>query len=56
MPRWEKVLWKEQPYPDNYVDDTFLNSLVRPPCPSEARILRVVALRAHPACSAHRCR
>jgi hypothetical protein len=28
LPNWEKVLWKQQPYPDNYVDDTFLKELV----------------------------
>lgn len=28
-PRWEKVLWKPQPFPDNYVDHTFLQHLVR---------------------------
>jgi len=27
-PKWEKVLWKEQPYPDNYTDATFLQELV----------------------------
>ncbi|PNW87119.1 hypothetical protein CHLRE_02g109850v5 [Chlamydomonas reinhardtii] len=27
-PRWEKVLWKPQPFPDNYVDHTFLQHLV----------------------------
>ncbi|KAG2436275.1 hypothetical protein HXX76_006586 [Chlamydomonas incerta] len=27
-PRWEKVLWKRQPFPDNYVDHTFLQHLV----------------------------
>ncbi|KAG2449226.1 hypothetical protein HYH02_005972 [Chlamydomonas schloesseri] len=27
-PRWEKVLWKRQPFPDNYVDHTFLEHLV----------------------------
>lgn len=27
-PRWQKVLWKEQPYPDNYTDSTFLQELV----------------------------
>lgn len=26
--QWEKVLWREQPYPDNYVDSKFLESLV----------------------------
>ncbi|KAI0033163.1 phosphatidylinositol N-acetylglucosaminyltransferase subunit C [Vararia minispora EC-137] len=26
---WERVLWKEQPYPDNYVPPTFLSSLVK---------------------------
>lgn len=27
--RWQKNLWKEQPYEDNHVDsDTFLNTLV----------------------------
>ncbi|KDN51410.1 phosphatidylinositol N-acetylglucosaminyltransferase, partial [Tilletiaria anomala UBC 951] len=24
---WEKVLWKKQPYPDNYVPDSFLSAL-----------------------------
>lgn len=28
LPQWEKVLWKEQPYPDNYTDATFLQQLV----------------------------
>jgi phosphatidylinositol glycan class C protein len=27
-PPWERVLWKKQPYEDNYVDRTFLESLV----------------------------
>jgi hypothetical protein len=26
-PPWEKVLYKRQPYPDNHVDDSFLESL-----------------------------
>ena len=26
--QWEKVLWREQPYPDNHVDSKFLESLV----------------------------
>ncbi|KXZ42872.1 hypothetical protein GPECTOR_113g284 [Gonium pectorale] len=26
--KWEKVLWKRQPFPDNYTDDTFLQHLV----------------------------
>ena len=26
--KWEKVLYKRQPYPDNYVDTTFLASLI----------------------------
>ncbi|EPR58963.1 phosphatidylinositol n-acetylglucosaminyltransferase [Toxoplasma gondii GT1] len=26
--RWEKVLWRRQAYPDNYVDDSFLDSLI----------------------------
>lgn len=30
-PRWEKVLWKKQPYPDNYTDASFLQQLVRLP-------------------------
>lgn len=25
---WEKALWKEQPFPDNYTDQTFLKELV----------------------------
>eukprot|EP00878_Enallax_costatus_P005691 GHUV01005968.1.p1 GENE.GHUV01005968.1~~GHUV01005968.1.p1 ORF type:complete len:398 (+),score=100.30 GHUV01005968.1:2189-3382(+) len=28
LPPWEKVLWKKQPYPDNYTDGTFLQQLV----------------------------
>lgn len=28
-PAWEKVLWKEQDYPDNYVSESFLKDLVR---------------------------
>lgn len=31
LPPWEKVLWKRQPYPDNYTDDSFLQQLVRLP-------------------------
>jgi phosphatidylinositol glycan class C protein len=27
LPRWRKLLWVRQPYPDNYVDDTFLSQL-----------------------------
>ncbi|GBF92993.1 phosphatidylinositol N-acetylglucosaminyltransferase subunit C [Raphidocelis subcapitata] len=27
-PVWEKVLWRRQPYPDNYTDPTFLQALV----------------------------
>jgi hypothetical protein len=29
LPPWEKVLWRKQPYPDNYTDPTFLQALVR---------------------------
>lgn len=25
---WQKVLWKKQPYPDNYTDSSFLQHLV----------------------------
>lgn len=25
--KWERVLWKRQPFPDNYVPETFLDSL-----------------------------
>ncbi|KAF8509822.1 phosphatidylinositol N-acetylglucosaminyltransferase [Gautieria morchelliformis] len=27
--RWQRVLWKRQPYPDNYVPDSFLSDLRR---------------------------
>lgn len=27
-PPWRKILWEEQPYPDNYVDHTFLASVL----------------------------
>ena len=27
-PAWERVLWKKLPYDDNYVDASFLESLV----------------------------
>ncbi|PFH32562.1 phosphatidylinositol n-acetylglucosaminyltransferase [Besnoitia besnoiti] len=27
-PPWEKVLWRRQAYPDNYVDESFLDSLI----------------------------
>ncbi len=30
LPQWEKVLWKQQPFPDTYTDATFLKELVRP--------------------------
>ncbi|GFR50129.1 hypothetical protein Agub_g12280, partial [Astrephomene gubernaculifera] len=26
--KWSKVLWKRQPFPDNYTDHTFLQQLV----------------------------
>ncbi|OEH77843.1 phosphatidylinositol n-acetylglucosaminyltransferase [Cyclospora cayetanensis] len=29
LPKWEKVLWKKQRHPDCYVDETFLNTLMR---------------------------
>ncbi|KAL8440131.1 hypothetical protein Efla_005250 [Eimeria flavescens] len=29
FPKWQKILWKKQPHPDCYVDETFLNSLMR---------------------------
>ncbi|PHJ21928.1 phosphatidylinositol n-acetylglucosaminyltransferase [Cystoisospora suis] len=29
VPKWEKVLWRRQPYPDNYVDQSFLGSISR---------------------------
>ncbi|KAG8862268.1 hypothetical protein FRB96_001847 [Tulasnella sp. 330] len=28
-PRWEKVLWKKQPFPDDYIPPSFLSSLRR---------------------------
>lgn len=28
LPPWEKVLWRRQPYPDNYTDASFLQHLV----------------------------
>ena len=31
---WGKVLYRRQAYADNYTDETFLQSLVRPPPPS----------------------
>ena len=30
-PRWQKVLYRRQPYPDNYVDSSFLESLAAHP-------------------------
>ena len=27
IPRWERILWKRQPYPDNHVDGSFLSQL-----------------------------
>ncbi|CDJ30861.1 LOW QUALITY PROTEIN: phosphatidylinositol N-acetylglucosaminyltransferase subunit, putative [Eimeria mitis] len=27
--KWQKILWKKQPHPDCYVDETFLNTLMR---------------------------
>lgn len=29
LPKWQKILWKKQPHPDCYVDETFLNTLMR---------------------------
>jgi phosphatidylinositol glycan class C protein len=29
QPRWRKILYEKQPYEDNYVDETFLNALVK---------------------------
>ena len=41
LPPWERVLWKPQPYEDNYVPRSFLDSLVTPlpspPHPSRIR-------------------
>jgi len=34
LPPWERVLWKPQPYEDNYVPRSFLESLVRPSPPA----------------------
>ncbi|WVO17931.1 hypothetical protein L204_105629 [Cryptococcus depauperatus] len=42
LPEWEKVLWRRQPYPDNYVPPEFLSELqdisLRP-CPSLAALI-----------------
>lgn len=33
-PPWQRLLWKKQPYPDNYVPDSFLDGL-RTNCESQ---------------------
>jgi hypothetical protein len=39
LPPWERVLWKPQPYEDNYVPRSFLESLVQPSSPSFVSLL-----------------
>lgn len=39
---WQKVLWRDQAYPDNYVDSKFLESLVVNADVSKRRYWKVV--------------
>mmetsp|Transcript_61882 Transcript_61882/g.152378 ORF Transcript_61882/g.152378 Transcript_61882/m.152378 type:complete len:487 (-) Transcript_61882:755-2215(-) len=42
LPAWERVLWKRQPYLDNYTDRTFLESLITNANFSEYDFWRIV--------------
>jgi len=42
LPPWERVLWKKQPYEDNYVDRTFLESLVTNANVRDCDVLQII--------------
>jgi hypothetical protein len=42
LPPWERVLWKKQPYEDNYVDRTFLESLVKNANVRESDVVQII--------------
>lgn len=42
LPPWERVLWKKQPYEDNFVDRSFLESLVTNANVRDCDVLQIV--------------